>query len=110
MPQENSNMALKLVTALVLTAGLAAMAIPAAAQMGAPLPPAGASLPANDDGDVLSPEEQRATMIPNQPPMTDPRAGGPMELNAPIPGQPQAERAMPPQGAPLEGTAPQGSA
>jgi lipoprotein-anchoring transpeptidase ErfK/SrfK len=101
-------MALKLVTALALTAGLTAVALPAAAQFGAPLPPAGAALPADDDGDVLSPAEQRATMIPNQPPMSDPRAGSPVELNAPLPGQ-QAERAMPPQGAPLEGAAPQGS-
>ena len=95
-------MALKILTAFALTAGLAAFAVPAAAQMGAPLPPAGAAMPADDDGDILSPEEQRASTIPNQPGMNDPRGNGaPIELNnqgprpmdrAAVP----ADRALPP--------------
>jgi len=75
-------MALKIVTAIAVVLGLASVAVPAAAQMGAPLPPPGVAAP-DDDGDVLSPEEQRTTMVPNLPPAGDRGPGAPIELNSP---------------------------
>ena len=58
-PHENENMTRKAVTALAFALGLATFAGPAAAQMGAPLPPQGiapnASMPDDDeDGDTLT--------------------------------------------------------
>ena len=106
-------MALKIVTALTLSVGLAAFAGHASAQMSAPMPQQGMSAANDDDGDVLSPAEQSsgggyqsqplppagngqgAPSYANAPPNA-PVAGAPIELNAQSPnarpqmGQPMA--------------------
>ena len=112
-------MALKIVTALTLSVGLAAFAGHASAQMSAPMPQQGMSAANDDDNDVLSPAEQssgggyQSQSLPPagngqgapsyaNAPSNAPVPGAPIELNAQSPNA-QSPNARPQMGQPQMG-------